>query len=134
MADERLVELARKLRIAKDLKEDLESQLKDVNKDIEQLAQRDIPTIMEAQEVTNIKIAGVGTIYLQNKVKASITADDKAEAYAWLSENGHGDLIKEYVHPKTLEAWAKEQIENNMPIPEEFIRAYKYTQAAIRRS
>jgi hypothetical protein len=133
MTDETITSLGFSLREAKDRKESLEAALKEVNKEIKEIAEIKLPGIMQNQEIDSVRIPGVGTIFLKQDVHVSINEGMKEGAYGWLAENGHGDMIKDYVHPATLKAWAKEQLENNMPIPEE-IRAYYATVAQLRRS
>lgn len=111
----------------------LNDELKEVKRKIDDIQKREIPELFEAQGVTNAKVPGVGTIYLQDKVFAYVKAEDQDRFKDWLRENGHGDLIKETVHPATLTAWAKEQLSEAKPLPD-FVSASFVTQAALRKS
>lgn len=72
------------------------------------------------------------TIYLRSDVRAHVRKADEGLFHNWLRSNGHGDLIKETVHPQTLKAFIREQIENGASVPD-FVSQYHETTAAIRR-
>jgi hypothetical protein len=126
-------EIAEELLNLKRAEDEANASLKDIKRQIEDIQKREIPELFEAQGVSSAKVAGVGTIYLQDKVFAYVKADDQDRFKAWLRDNGHGDLIKETVHAATLTAWAKEQLEQAKSLPE-FVSASFVTQAALRKS
>lgn len=122
---ERLVEL-------NDKKKVLEEELKGLNKEIMELRDQTIPTIMEDSEVSKIKFPGIGTLFTSTETQASIKAEDKEKVYNWLRENGHKDLIDEYVFPMRLKAWAKEQLNTGQHLPDE-LKVYQYQSARVRK-
>ena len=126
-------EIAEQLLQLKVLESEHNDALKDIKRQIDEIQKREIPELFEVQGVTNAKVAGVGTIYLQDKVFAYVKAEDQDRFKDWLRDNGHGELIKETVHAATLTAWAKEQLEQAKPLPE-FVSASFVTQAALRKS
>lgn len=128
-----LTHWAHELRDLKTQKEELEAQLKDVNKKIRKLAEQQIPEYMEENEIEKLSVAGVGTIYLTQKVYANVKAEDREAFMDWLRSTGHEDLIKEQVHPSTLNAFAKEQISEGRELPE-VLDARLYPTATLRRS
>ena len=128
-----IINLATALRSLKDEKEELEEKLKAVNLAIKDIAVYKLPKAMEDAEVEKMTISGVGTVYIKHVIYASLPEEHRDRAYEWLAENGHGALIKETVNANTLKAWAKEQLENNTPLPE-FIKASFVNEATIRRS
>lgn len=126
-------EIGAELKELKASEDKLNAELKDVKRQIDDIQKKEIPELFEAQGVTTAKVPGVGTIYLQDKVFAYVKAEDQDRFKDWLRDKGHGDLIKETVHPATLTAWAKEQLEQAKPLPD-FVSASFVTQATLRKS
>jgi chromosome segregation ATPase len=118
MSEERLVACGRKLATLKSTKEDLERSLTAVNNEITQLTQQIIPELMAAMDISRLSIEGLGTLFKRSEVHAYVLAERREEFHQWLRENGHEDLIKETVHPKTLKAFATEQLTDGNPLPE----------------
>lgn len=133
MSENPLVVMARDLRAKKDRKEVLEAELKELNKGIRELAEQRIPTYMDDNEIEKLSVEGVGTIFLTTKVYANVKAEDREKFFTWLRENGNGDLIKEVVHPQTLNAFAKEQLGNGVSLPD-VLDARLYPTANLRRT
>jgi hypothetical protein len=120
------------LRDLKDRKEQLEDELKSVNGQIRALAEGKIPEYMQDNEIEKFSVTGVGTVYVQQKVYANVKADNREAFFHWLRENGSADLIKETVHPSTLNAFAKEQLSEGKEIPD-VLEARLYPTATLRR-
>ena len=127
-----LTQHAQRFRELKDRKESLEGELKEVNQEIKLLETDVLPRVMDENEIEKFTTDGVGTIYTQVKVYASVLKEDELRFHAWLHENGHGDLIRDYVFPATLSSFAKEQIEAGVELPD-FIKATKIETAMLRR-
>ena len=119
----KLIELGKELFDLKAEKEELEEKLKEMY----------LSSLMQDTEITKFTIDGYGTIYKKNDVRAYIRVDNQEEAFDWLNENGHGDIIKETVHWATLRKWANEMLEENKEIPG-FIEVTPITVAMTRRS
>jgi hypothetical protein len=128
-----IAEAATELRRLKELEDAQNEALKATKAAIERITKTTIPEILEAMGAENARIPGIGTVYLQNKVFANVKAEDRDKFHAWLRENGHGDLIKDTVHPGTLTSFAKEQLENGIALPE-YVQAAFVTQAALRKA
>ena len=84
---------------------------------IYQIAVKHIPPLMEKLEQEAFDFDG-GRIELRQEVHPSFTQANQAAFYQWLRKTGNGSLIKETVNPKTLKAFAEEQLEANKPLPE----------------
>lgn len=132
MAAEQLIEAAKELGRLRDQKEELEAELKVINKAKTELETQRLPQMMEDAEVEKMTIEGVGTLYTQAGVYASILASDRDKAYDWLREHGHGDIVKETVHHQSLTAWVKEMLGDGNQLPE-FFNAKPTTTARLRR-
>lgn len=130
---QKIAELASELRELKSKKEVAEEDLKKINKRIEELQRWKLPELLDLAGLKSTRVDGVGTVYLQGDVDVGLLAEDRERFYEWLSENGNGDLIKEYVHPGTLKSFVKEQFENGLPLPE-YVKANPFLKATLRRS
>ena len=108
MEQERLFELADNLKALHDRKDALETELKQVNMDIEN-ADWHLPTLMAETETQNFTRAGT-MFCLTTKTRASAAEGRKDELYAALRDQGYGDLIYETVNANSLSAFVKEQI------------------------
>lgn len=134
MSKSQLTNMVKRLRKAKDRKEKLEADLKAVNADIRELTEQKIPTYMEENEIEKHTVAKCGTVFIQTKVYAHVKAENRPKFFDWLREHGNDDLIKETVHPSTLNAFAKEQLSEGKPLPDEIIEARLYPTATLRRT
>jgi len=128
-----LTEMVKQLRTLKDEKEQLAAREKEINKSIRSLTEQQIPEYMDDNEIEKVSVEGVGTVFLQTKVYANVKAENKEAFYEWLRETGNEALIKEYVFPATLNAFAKEQLGNGVALPDA-IDARLYPTAQLRRS
>jgi len=108
--------------------------LTDLNKKYDYLRFVHVPKCMEDQGIENIRLAGVGLIYLSPVLRARINKDRKKEAYEWLYDNGHADLITNTVNAQTLSSAVKEMMRKNEQFPKDLILVDALTQATIRRS
>lgn len=133
MSNAQLTALAREFRELKDRKEVLEAETKTVNEAIKKIEVETLPQMMDDNGIEKFTVEGVGTIYQQVKVYAHVNKDHIDLFHDWLRTNGHEDLIRDYVFPATLSAFAKEQIEQGVDLPE-FINAAKVPVAMLRRT
>ena len=114
-----LEELAQKYLDLRSQKEDLETQLSEINKEFDKLRLQDIPSMMEEMNVKNVTFDGIGRLGLTADLYVSCPTEQKPELYKWLRANGYGGLVVDYVHPSTLKAWCKERIvESDVQLPE----------------
>lgn len=113
-----LEELVSALRELKDRKEALEEDLKVVNKKISYYADYLLPEVMEEQGLSSFKVPKIGSITLGEKVYASVKADNRGDFFEWLRATGNDALITEQVHPQTLTAFVREQLQNGSELPD----------------
>jgi len=88
-----LSQLVRALRGVEQQIEDAENHLKLLKQDKHRMAVETIPQLMDEMGVERLDVDGV-TVERKMIVSASIPADRKDEAFAWLRENGCDDIIK----------------------------------------
>lgn len=110
----KLVDYARKLRIFKDKDERLKNDLKDLHKEMEDF-NRLFVELMQDNEMSTFKVEKTGTCYLEADIYPDVK--DEVTFFTWLRDNGFKYLIKETVHPQTLKAFCKEQMESKNKLP-----------------
>jgi len=128
----KMTEMGQELRTLKDRKEALAEEEKAVNRRIKALTEHELPEYMEDNEIDKITIDGVGTIYIQNNVYASVLSEDREALYMYLRETGNESLVVDYVFPATLKAFCKEQLNNGQPVPA-VVKAHYVPTAMLRR-
>ncbi len=87
----------------------IEEQLNVAKAELKQLAETDIPKLMDEAGMENYTTKDGIKIKINEKIRGSIPKATEAKAFEWLAEHGHGDLIKRLVSVqfnKDEEAWA----------------------------
>lgn len=115
------------------VKEQLEEQLKAVNKEYDFLRINMIPKRMDDEGISNIKVDGVGRVTLTGDMYVSIPSDVKEQAYEYFRDIGKESLITQTINPSTLKAAVKAMVKNGDEIPEELIRVTPFTRASITK-
>ena len=128
-----LTDLAKELSDLKAQKTETEAILKFLNKQIIAVAVGKMPELMRELEIPKFVVEGIGTFYIQDKLEVSVIADDRDEVYQWCRDNGHEALIVNYIWPRTLNAWAKEQLTECQPLPDKMKATFIPT-TMLRRS
>jgi len=77
--------------------EELEKMLKDKAKNIRKLSEEIIPARMAELGLESLTLKDGSQIKVKQKVQASIPIKFREDAFKWLRDNGHGDLIKNQV-------------------------------------
>ena len=88
-----LSQLVRSLRNVEQQIADAEDHLKALKAEKHRLSVENIPALMDEMGVKRLDVDGV-TVERKMIVSASIPADRKDEAFAWLRDNGCDDIIK----------------------------------------
>ena len=73
---------------------------------------------LENAGLQNVKGEDGTTFYRKEQLFANVKIEDKPKFFDWLRKHQMGDIIKEDVHPKTLTAFVKEQIEHGNELPD----------------
>jgi hypothetical protein len=106
-----LTELAKEVKPLIQKKKKLEAQAEELGSAIHAILVGVVPKIMEDQEQDFVNIPGVGALELKTVVYPYVSGDNLPTFYKWLRDRKNGDLIKETIHPKTLQAFVTEQLE-----------------------
>jgi 16S rRNA C1402 N4-methylase RsmH len=77
--------------------ETIQKSLEEAEEEARRLSEEVIPTLMQQAGVSSIKLDNGTSVEVSPYYYAKISEDRKAEAFQWLRENDHGDLIKNNV-------------------------------------
>jgi len=133
-----------------------EEDLATLKEQFKQVSQTDLPEALAETGLSEIKLTDGSKISVQQFYNASVPKDKIDEAFTWLRNNNHGDLIKntiacsfgrgedgnakvlkeeltkigisftskEGVHPQTLKAFVREQVESGQNLPLDLLGVY----------
>jgi hypothetical protein len=127
-----------------------ENIVKNDKAELRKLTDEELPSAMQEIGMKKFETASGYKVDIKKIYAPRIKVEDQPEAYQWLRNNGHGDIIKNTVsinfgkgedetaqnfkdlaeqqqlpiqektqiHPQTLKAWGKEQIESGRSVPD----------------
>lgn len=72
----------------------LEQAIKDKKNELQNLRQKVIPDLLRSAGISSFSLEDGTLVELKDELFPDIPASKRDEAYEWLRENGHGDLIK----------------------------------------
>lgn len=72
----------------------LEHEIKRLQEEYRRITEDEMPQLMSELGVSAVKLPSGEIIEVQNNIHCGIPAHSKEQAYQWLQENNHGDLIK----------------------------------------
>lgn len=113
--------------------EEADSHKKSLQKQFDELRLRIVPEKMENENISSTTITGVGRLGLSTDAYAGIVSDKKAEAYQWLMDNGHGDLIVGTVNSSTIKSFLKTLYTKGEQFPDEYFRFEPFMRASITK-
>lgn len=112
-------------------KEALESELSQVNKDLDHMRVNVIPPIMESLGVRTATFEGLGRVQLAADIYASTREGKKADAMQWLRDCGYADMIQESYNASSLKALFRRQIAEGADIPDDIFNVTPFIRASI---
>ncbi len=118
----------------RDQKKKAEDALKEINEMISQTEEQLVAAMVE-EEMQNFTRNGRQFV-LTSRTYANAKAGMMPEICSWMKDNGLADMVKESVHPQTLQAWVKEQLEEAGALPEELeplVNVYEKSGISIRK-
>ncbi len=133
-SDMGLADLGRELRRLKDKLEEEKAVATKTQKEYDRLRKEVIPEVAEDHGITSMNISGIGRLGIRPELYVSIEKDHKEEAYDWLRENNHEDLIQGTVNASTLKAFVKEQIKNGEELPDDLFVITPFMMATITKA
>lgn len=114
-------------------KDEIEEQLKYINKEYDFLRLKLVPKMFEDEGIESLKVDGIGRVSLTGDMYVSIQSGRKDEAYEYFRDIGKGSLITEVINSSTLKATVKAMIKGGEDIPEELIKITPFTRASITK-
>lgn len=90
----RVSDLARQQREQEHVVQDLENRLKAEKKRLRQIQEVDLPEAMHEAGLSEAALQDGSRIVVKEGVNAHISKDRQDEAFHWLEQHGHGELIK----------------------------------------
>ncbi len=148
-----LEELEKKEREVKDAEERLEK----AKKELDDISGNQIPRIFDELGLSEIKTSDGKKVSVATRFAASITKEKADGCFSWLDRNGHGSLakkqlvfeetpelievlmeraipfsVKRSVHPKSLEAFVKEQKESGAEFPDELFSVFVLRKTKVK--
>jgi hypothetical protein len=99
------------------------------------LQQEVVPETFRNGKVTSVTSLGY-RVTISTVVRASIRKDMKEPAFSWLRQEGHGDIIKvePTVHPETLAAWGRAELEMGNELPEALFSIYTFDTTSLTKA
>jgi uncharacterized small protein (DUF1192 family) len=88
--------VARQIRLEDEIAS-AEAQLKAKNEDLRRVAFDELPAAMAELGLKDVRTTAGARVEIKSFVQASITKARQEEAFAWLRDHGHGDLVKHEV-------------------------------------
>lgn len=129
----KLEDLAKKYSDLREEKRRLATRTKEINEEMGQI-EPELVALLEDMGAQNVKLDGVGTVYLVVKTYVSVPAEHNDAFLAWLDERGLGALAKRQVNPKTLQAQYAEWEETDQPLPPaDVVTAFRKTEVGLRK-
>lgn len=118
----------------RDQKKKAEDALKEINERIAQTEEQLVAAMVE-EEMQNFTRNGRQFV-LTSRTYANAKAGMMPAICDWMKGHELGDMVKESIHPQTLQAWVKEQIEEVGALPEdlsELVNVYEKSGISIRK-
>ena len=115
-------------------KKEIEEALKEINELIAQTEEQLVAAMVE-EEMQNFTRNGRQFV-LTTRTYANAKSGMMPALCTWMKENGLKDMVKESIHPQTLQAWVKEQLEEAGALPEELeplVNVYEKSGISIRK-
>lgn len=126
-------ELALAMKEKQASKEEVETQLKKINADLDVLRFEKIPEKMDEEGIERITVTGVGRISLTGDMLVSTKSGMKEALFRWLDDNGLQDIIQPSINASTLKAFIKGRMKNGEEVPEDCLNITPITRASITK-
>lgn len=117
--------LARSFVVFKRMMERLEKDLEPLGAMFKAYKEELVPETLDFEGVTNVPLAEGFRVGTSLVFRASIKPGKKDEAYAWLREQKHGDIIVEQINSSTLSSVAGELLKDHcLELPDELFNVH----------
>lgn len=93
----KVAELAKAIRLKEQVLELLEQQAKDTRQELLKLTDQDLPGLMQELGLQSFTLDDGSKVEIKATYGGHIKVEDRPEAFSWLRDHGHGDIIKNTV-------------------------------------
>lgn len=112
-------------------KDKLETELSDINKELDVIRTKKIPELMESMELRNVTIEGLGRVQLAADIYASTREGQKEAAMTWLRDCGYDDMITETYNASSIKALFRRLMADGADIPDDIFNVQPFLRASI---
>ena len=112
-------------------KDKLETELSDINKELDVIRTKKIPELMESMELRNVTIEGLGRVQLAADIYASTREGQKETAMTWLRDCGYDNMTTETYNAASLKALFRRMIADGADIPDDIFNVQPFIRASI---
>lgn len=127
------VDIIRAMDSIRALKDDVEAQLTELNKEYDHIRLNLIPRKFEEEGIDNIRVDGIGRVSLTSDLYVRINSADRDRVHEYFRDIGKSSLITESINSSTLKAAIKAMIKSGEEIPEDIIKITPFTRASITK-
>lgn len=113
------------------LKDDHETKLAEINKELDVIRTKKIPELMESMELRNVTIEGLGRVQLAADIYASTREGQKDAAMTWLRDCGYEGMITETYNASSLKALFRRLMAEGADIPDDIFNVTPFLRASI---
>lgn len=112
-------------------KDKLETELSDINKELDVIRTKKIPELMESMELRNVTIEGLGRVQLAADIYASTREGQKEAAMTWLRDCGYSNMITETYNASSIKALFRRLMADGADIPDDIFNVQPFLRASI---
>ena len=139
----------------------IKGQLEDAQEAFRRIEQEDLPELMRELGLDLVRLENGTTVSVDSDVQCAITEANRPAAHAWLVKHGFDGLIKtevvrafgrgelaeaqelagtiggaltEKVHPATLKAFVKEQMQAGQVVPFDLFSVFPFNRAKLKKA
>lgn len=112
-------------------KDKLETELSDINKELDVIRTKKIPELMESMELRNVTIEGLGRVQLAADIYASTREGQKEAAMTWLRDCGYENMITETYNASSIKALFRRLMVDGADIPDDIFNVQPFLRASI---
>lgn len=112
-------------------KDKLETELSDINKELDVIRTKKIPELMESMELRNVTIEGLGRVQLAADIYASTREGQKEAAMTWLRDCGYDNMITETYNASSVKALFRRLMADGADIPDDIFNVQPFLRASI---
>ena len=92
-----VAKLAQQITDQQSLVKNLEEKVREAKKELYKMSDHELPQMLMEMGVSSFKLQDGSEVEIKKTYGASIPVDKREEAFEWLRQNGHGDMVKNIV-------------------------------------